>query len=227
MGFLVAVTNLILIDSIPGQACRAGEGARPRGPEAGNRRDRVSVVDDDDDAREAIASLVRSTGLEVETFASAQDFLEVAGKRLPDCLVLDVDMPGFSGLRLQEELARSNIRVPIIFVTGHGDIPTSVRAIKAGAREFFTKPFDADELLEAILAIVAHRRAGSEERARGTSGDPLRGSAVHGQWHARCVWPVRRRRRRRPGAVAPHRTDSRPSCERRPSAGCSANQVHE
>ena len=138
-----------------------------------NRRDRVSVVDDDDDTREAIASLVRSTGLEVETFASAQDFLEVAGKRLPDCLVLDVDMPGFSGLRLQEELARSNVRVPIIFVTGHGDIPTSVRAIKAGAREFFTKPFDADELIEAILAIVAHRRAGSEERARGTSGDPL------------------------------------------------------
>src|SRR5438046_8394772 len=110
----------------------------------------IYVVDDDASVREALGSLIRSAGLEVETFASAQEFLSRPRADVPSCLVLDVQLPGLSGLDLQHELAKADVQIPIIFLTGHGDIPTSVRAIKAGALEFLTKPFDDEDLLEAI-----------------------------------------------------------------------------
>jgi len=117
----------------------------------------VYVVDDDLSMRESVASLIRSAGLAVETFASAPEFLARSRKELPGCLVLDVKLPGLSGLDLQQELARSNVHIPIIFLTGCGDIPMSVRAIKSGALDFFTKPFDDEALLAAVRQAVARR----------------------------------------------------------------------
>src|SRR6266404_8403979 len=111
---------------------------------------RVFVVDDDPSIREALDSLLRSVGLGVQTFASAQDFLASKHPDVPSCLVLDVHLPGLSGLDLQQELAKADVHIPIIFLTGHGDIPTSVRAIKAGALEFLTKPFAHEDLLHPI-----------------------------------------------------------------------------
>src|SRR3954470_6979162 len=110
----------------------------------------VFVVDDDAGVRESVAGLIRSAGLKVETFASAHDFLARPRTEGPSCLVLDVKLPGLSGLDLQKELARADLQIPIIFLTGHGDISMSVRAMKSGAVEFFTKPFDDEALLEAI-----------------------------------------------------------------------------
>jgi FixJ family two-component response regulator len=110
----------------------------------------VYVVDDDESVREALASLLRSAGRDVETFASAKAFLENNLPDMPSCLVLDVRMPGLSGLDLQQRLTEIYTRIPIIFITAHGDIPTSVRAIKAGAVEFLTKPFRDEDLLRAI-----------------------------------------------------------------------------
>jgi FixJ family two-component response regulator len=129
-------------------------------------RPTVFVVDDNAGMREAIKSLVESTGLRVETFASAQDFLRHHLPDGPSCLVLDVLMPGVSGLDFQKALARANIRIPIIFITGHGDIPMTVKAMKAGAVEFLTKPFRDDDLLKAIQQAfdldLAARRQESE-----------------------------------------------------------------
>jgi DNA-binding NtrC family response regulator len=110
----------------------------------------VCVVDDDVSAREAVERLLQAAGLKVETYASAHEFLARSSSGLPGCLILDVELPGLSGLELQEELARAGVDVPIVFLTGHGNIPMTVRALKAGAQEFLTKPFDADELLNAI-----------------------------------------------------------------------------
>jgi DNA-binding NtrC family response regulator len=118
----------------------------------------VYVVDDDASVREAVASLIRSAGLQVRTFGSAQEFLATPRAELPSCLVLDLHLPGLSGLDLQEELARADVQIPIIFLTGHGDIPTSVRAIKAGALEFLTKPFHDEDLLDAIRDGIAQDR---------------------------------------------------------------------
>jgi FixJ family two-component response regulator len=121
----------------------------------------VFVVDDNAAVREAIQSLVESTGLLVETFESTQEFLRHKLPDGPQCLVLDVLLPGVNGLDFQKELSRANIRIPIIFITGHGDIPMSVRAMKAGAVEFLTKPFQDEELLTAIrqaLDVDAARR---------------------------------------------------------------------
>jgi DNA-binding NtrC family response regulator len=115
-----------------------------------NKRPSIYVVDDDPSVREATGSLIRAAGLRVETFASAQEFLASPRADVPSCLVLDVQLPGLSGLDLQQELAKADVQIPIIFVTGHGDIPTSVRAIKAGALEFLTKPFNDQDLLDAI-----------------------------------------------------------------------------
>jgi DNA-binding NtrC family response regulator len=115
----------------------------------------IYVVDDDASVREALSSLIRSAGLRVETFASAQEFLAHPQADAPSCLVLDVQLPGLSGLDLQQELAKADIQTPIIFLTGHGDIPTSVRAIKAGALEFLTKPFNDEDLLDAIQQGIA------------------------------------------------------------------------
>jgi FixJ family two-component response regulator len=110
----------------------------------------VFVVDDDDEVRVSIAELLRSAGLRADTFATAQEFLGRERGDGPSCLVLDLQLPGMDGLDLQRELARSGDSMPIIFLTGHGDIPTTVRAMKSGAAEFFTKPFDDEHLLDAI-----------------------------------------------------------------------------
>ena len=117
----------------------------------------VCVVDDDPSVLEAVASLIRSAGLKVDAFSSAQAFLAAPRPLDPSCLVLDVQMPGLGGLDLQRELATTNARIPIVFLTGHGDIPTSVRAMKAGAIEFLTKPFDAEDLLAAVRQAIALR----------------------------------------------------------------------
>jgi FixJ family two-component response regulator len=120
----------------------------------------VFVVDDDPGVREAVAGLVRSAGLGVQVFASAQEFLAGAPKDVPGCLVLDVRLPGVSGLDLQSRMAELKLDLPIVFITGHGDVPTSVRAMKAGALEFLTKPFRDQDLLDAVAnAIERHRRA--------------------------------------------------------------------
>jgi FixJ family two-component response regulator len=124
----------------------------------------VFVIDDDESIRESLKSLMRSVGLGVETFASAQDFLQSTRPDVPACLILDVRMPGLSGLDLQRELAEANIHIPTIFITGHGDIPMSVRAMKAGAVEFLTKPFRDQDLLDAIQqALERDRRARSQQ----------------------------------------------------------------
>ena len=125
----------------------------------------VFVIDDDKSVREALKSLVRSVGLRVETFASAHEFLQRRRSEVPSCLVLDVRMPGLSGLDLQREMADKNIHTPIIFITGHGDIPMSVRAMKAGAVEFLTKPFRDQDLLDAIQQALDRDRLAREEQA--------------------------------------------------------------
>src|SRR5438105_15476320 len=131
----------------------------------------VSVVDDDASVREALGSLLRSAGLAVETFRSAREFLTSPRRDASSCLVLDVELPGLSGLDLQRELANAGVRIPIIFLTGHGDIPMSVRAMKAGALEFLTKPVAGDELLAAIQqGISQHHGAALVGEHRGVIG---------------------------------------------------------
>jgi FixJ family two-component response regulator len=125
----------------------------------------VYVVDDDLSMRDALDSLIRSVGFRVQTFASAQDFLKSTLPDAPGCLVLDVRLPGLSGLDLQRELARADIHIPIIFITGHGDIPMSVSAMKAGAVEFLTKPFRDQDLLDAVQGAVERDRASQAARA--------------------------------------------------------------
>ena len=110
----------------------------------------VFVVDDDDAVRRSLERLVRSVGLEVVAFPSAQDFLDHEPPDGPACLILDVRMPGLSGLDLQQKLTEEGFRVPVIFMTGHGTVPMSVRAMKAGAVDFLQKPFDEQELLDAV-----------------------------------------------------------------------------
>ena len=112
------------------------------------------VVDDDVSMREALSRLIRSVGLHVETFSSAREFLRQKEPEVPACLVLDVRLPGLSGMELQREMASANCRIPIIFITGHGDIPMSVRAMKAGAVDFITKPFHDQDLLDAIQNAI-------------------------------------------------------------------------
>jgi FixJ family two-component response regulator len=119
----------------------------------------VFVIDDDQSVRDALAGLLRSVGLEVRLYGSTQEFLQSNRPDVPGCLVLDVRLPGLSGLDFQRDLLSSNIHLPIIFITGHGDIPMSVRAMKAGAIEFLTKPFRDQELLDAIQVGVARDRA--------------------------------------------------------------------
>jgi len=125
----------------------------------------VFVVDDDESVREALGSLVRSAGLGVATYATAQDFLAGPRAEGPSCLVLDVQLPGLSGLDLQRRMADVNLEIPIIFITGHGDVPTSVRAMKAGAVEFLTKPFGDDDLLTAIQEAIKRDRVARREHA--------------------------------------------------------------
>src|SRR2546423_8727518 len=112
------------------------------------------VVDDDVSVREGLGSLIRSAGLRVETFASAQEFLDSPRSDVASCLVLDVRLPGLSGLDLQKRMAEVKMEIPIVFITGHGDVPTSVQAMKAGAVEFLTKPFADRDLLDAIQQAI-------------------------------------------------------------------------
>src|SRR6266850_671143 len=125
----------------------------------------VFVVDDDPSMRSALQDLVASVGLEPRVFATPREFLQASRADVPSCLVLDVRLPGSSGLAFQEELARAGVRIPVIFITGHGDIPMSVRAIKAGAVEFLSKPFRDQELLDAIHAGIERDRIQRREAA--------------------------------------------------------------
>src|SRR5580692_8180455 len=125
----------------------------------------VFVIDDDRMIRDGLQGLIRSVGLRVETFASAQDFLAAKRPDVPACLVLDVRMPGVSGLDLQLKLSAAGVYIPIIFITGHGDIPMSVRAMKEGAMEFLTKPVRGQDLLDAIQKAIARDRGLRKERA--------------------------------------------------------------
>jgi FixJ family two-component response regulator len=123
----------------------------------------VFVIDDDQSVRDSLQGLLRSVGLEVKLFVSTQSFLESERPDAPGCLVLDIRLPGMGGLDFQRELAKSNIHLPIVFITGHGDIPMTVQAMKAGAIEFLTKPFRDQELLDAIYLGIARDRARRED----------------------------------------------------------------
>jgi FixJ family two-component response regulator len=125
----------------------------------------VFVVEDDLSMRIALKNLLRSVGLEAKLFASASEFLENAPPDLPSCLIVDVRLPGMSGLDLQKELAAADNNIPIIFITAHGDIPMSVRAMKAGAVEFLPKPFRDQDLLDAIQVSLARDRARREKES--------------------------------------------------------------
>ena len=124
----------------------------------------IFVVDDDASMREALQRLLRSVGLQVTTFASAREFLDHRGADVPGCLVLDVRLPGLSGLDLQHELAAAQIDLPIIFMTGYGDIPMTVQAMKAGAVEFLSKPFRDQDLLDAIQHALERDRVARAQR---------------------------------------------------------------
>lgn len=129
----------------------------------------VFVIDDDADLREALSSLFRSVGLQVKAFATAPEFLQIKLPEGPTCLVLDVRLPGLSGLDFQAELTRAKIDIPIVFMTGHGDIPMTVRAMKAGAVEFLPKPFRDQDMLDAVqtgLERDRRRRKDASETAK-------------------------------------------------------------
>jgi FixJ family two-component response regulator len=125
----------------------------------------VFVVDDDASVREALGRLIRSAGLRVEAFASAEAFLSRPRANAPSCLVLDVQLPDLSGLDLQRRMADANNEIPIVFITGHGDIPTTVRAMKAGAVEFLTKPLVEGDVLESIRQAIARDRTARDHHA--------------------------------------------------------------
>jgi FixJ family two-component response regulator len=129
----------------------------------------VFVVDDDEEMRLALGNLFRSVGHEVQLFSSTLEFLQAVTSDAPGCLVLDVRLPGMSGLEFQAKLTQANAHIPIIFMTGHGDIPMSVRAMKAGAVDFLTKPFRDQDMLDAVAhAIEADR--GRREQSQATAG---------------------------------------------------------
>src|SRR5258708_5159965 len=140
----------------------------------------VFVVDDDKSIRESLRNLIRSAGHNVQTFASAQEFLASQHANAPSCLVLDVELPGLSGLDLQEELAKTDIQIPIIFITGHCDIPMTVRALKAGAIEFLTKPLRDEDLLNAVDQAI--NRSRQIEQLKNKSGEkPLSGDELRSE----------------------------------------------
>ena len=125
----------------------------------------VYIVDDDSGVREGLEALARSVGYRVEKFATAKEFLLGKRQDAPSCLVLDVRLPGLSGLDLQHELKQADVDIPIVFITGHGDIPMTVRAMKAGAVEFLTKPFREQDLLDALQQALERDRAARLDRA--------------------------------------------------------------
>ncbi|WP_376712123.1 response regulator transcription factor [Bradyrhizobium hereditatis] len=123
----------------------------------------VFVIDDDESVRQALRNLFRSIGLRVEVFGSAHEFLQHKLPNVPSCLILDIRLPRLSGLDFQAELAKADIHIPIIFMTGHGDIPMTVRAMKAGAVDFLTKPFRDQDMLDAVAAAIERDRARRDE----------------------------------------------------------------
>jgi FixJ family two-component response regulator len=125
----------------------------------------VFVVDDDPSIRRSLDTLLRSVDLDVHVFSSAQEFMHAPRPDVPGCLVLDVRLPGMSGLTFQQELGKAGVALPIIFLTGHGDVPMTARAMKAGAAEFLTKPFDEQVLLDAIHAALDRDRARRRDAA--------------------------------------------------------------
>ncbi|MDB5922904.1 MAG: DNA-binding response regulator [Betaproteobacteria bacterium] len=125
----------------------------------------VFVVDDDPSIRRSLDTLLRSVDLDVHVFSSAQEFMHAPRPDVPGCLVLDVRLPGMSGLAFQQELGKAGVALPIIFLTGHGDVPMTARAMKAGAAEFLTKPFDEQVLLDAIHAALDRDRARRRDAA--------------------------------------------------------------
>jgi FixJ family two-component response regulator len=132
---------------------------RPKSPESASgkepiRESIVFIIDDDLSMRRALTNLFQSVGLDVEAFGSASELLKNKLPEVASCLVLDIRLPGLSGLDLQTELAKANVRIPIIFITGHGDIPMTVRAMKGGAIDFLTKPFRDQELLDAVVSAI-------------------------------------------------------------------------
>jgi FixJ family two-component response regulator len=136
--------------------------SRPPPPQAAETPPVVFVVDDDHSVREALSSLFRSVDLRVELFGSAAEFLQRKPSDGASCLVLDIRLPGVSGLDFQAQLQKANIRIPIIFMTGHGDIPMSVRAMKAGAVDFLAKPFRDQDMLDAVSAALQRDRRARE-----------------------------------------------------------------
>jgi FixJ family two-component response regulator len=137
----------------------------------------VIVIDDDDLVRDAVCDLLRSIGLPTKPFASVPEFLKWKLPDGPSCMVLDVRLPGLSGLDFQSELNKSNIQIPIVFMTGHGDIPMSVRAMKGGAVDFLSKPFRDQDMLDAVQAGLEHdrkrRRSASDNSQLRTAFDSL------------------------------------------------------
>jgi len=130
--------------------------AKQAGPSAGDPI--VLIVDDDPSMRRALTNLFQSVGLKVEAFSSAAEIMEAKPPAVPSCLVLDIRLPGSSGLDLQADLAKANIHTPIIFITGHGDIPMTVRAMKSGAVDFLTKPVRDQDMLDAVQAAIERDR---------------------------------------------------------------------
>jgi FixJ family two-component response regulator len=124
----------------------------------------VYIIDDDPSIREAISDLIQSVGIRARSFSSAQEFLQTQRVDVPGCMILDVRLPGLSGLDLQTELSRAGVQIPIIFITGFGDVPMTVRAMKAGALEFLTKPFREQELLDAVHKSLEIDRSARKQR---------------------------------------------------------------
>jgi FixJ family two-component response regulator len=125
----------------------------------------IAVVDDDTSVRKGLGRLIRSLGWRAETFASAQEFLDHPRTEAPSCLVLDLQLPGLSGLDLQKQMTEAGLEIPIVFLTGHGNIPTSVKAMKAGAIEFLTKPVDEQDLIKAIQEAIEQDRRTRQQAA--------------------------------------------------------------
>jgi FixJ family two-component response regulator len=141
-----------------------------------DKRAVVFVIDDDPSMRVALDNLLGSVGLDVRVFPSPQEFLRAERPDAPGCLVLDMRLPGMSGLAVQQQLASSGVAMPVIFISGHADVPTSVRAMKAGALEFLTKPFNDQELLDAVHAAI--------ERDGASRGDAVRAAELHARFDA-------------------------------------------
>ena len=134
-------------------------------PESRESNAVIAIVDDDPSVRKGLERLIRSAGWQAETFASAQEFLDRPRTEAPSCLVLDLQLPGLSGLDLQKRMAEAGLETPIVFLTGHGNIPASVKAMKAGAIEFLTKPVDEQDLLRAIQEAIERDRRTREQHA--------------------------------------------------------------